>query len=234
MVNLNEDHSKNDVGRSEDHEEEKHLSGGSRDIESAGCDEVDKDRQHRAEDSMEKFGSSLTRGSTSTSSFPGAIAMRGIHRGADESSNEDDVSETELDNTGASTTNPPPPSEQVMISATLVDEEDRRGGDVKMVQAKPAPEGFRAIISNKRFKYLVVAVVVVFLAVIVPVAIIVPAKKGESYQCGTLSRNQADYRGTIAVTESGLPCQRWDSQEPHSHGECVLMWKRDAGVVFSV
>uniref|UniRef100_A0A7S4UZX0 Kringle domain-containing protein n=1 Tax=Ditylum brightwellii TaxID=49249 RepID=A0A7S4UZX0_9STRA len=28
---------------------------------------------------------------------------------------------------------------------------------------------------------------------------------------------QVDYRGTIAVTKDGLPCQRWDAQSPHSH-----------------
>jgi len=28
---------------------------------------------------------------------------------------------------------------------------------------------------------------------------------------------QVDYRGTLAVTNTGLPCQRWDAQSPHSH-----------------
>lgn len=35
--------------------------------------------------------------------------------------------------------------------------------------------------------------------------------------CGCESSKQADYRGTIAVTASGKPCQAWDSQTPHVH-----------------
>lgn len=35
--------------------------------------------------------------------------------------------------------------------------------------------------------------------------------------CGCASSQQADYRGTIAETQSGLTCQLWDSQSPHSH-----------------
>ncbi|XP_066294734.1 neurotrypsin-like [Branchiostoma lanceolatum] len=30
-------------------------------------------------------------------------------------------------------------------------------------------------------------------------------------------KNGASYRGTVAVTKTGLTCQRWDSQTPHDH-----------------
>merc|ERR1711862_487815 len=35
--------------------------------------------------------------------------------------------------------------------------------------------------------------------------------------CGCSIVNQADYRGTISTTASGLECQRWDTQDPHTH-----------------
>uniref|UniRef100_A0A3B1ISG9 Kringle domain-containing protein n=1 Tax=Astyanax mexicanus TaxID=7994 RepID=A0A3B1ISG9_ASTMX len=31
-----------------------------------------------------------------------------------------------------------------------------------------------------------------------------------------------NYRGKISTTESGLTCQRWDSQKPHNHG--YIIW----------
>ena len=35
--------------------------------------------------------------------------------------------------------------------------------------------------------------------------------------CGCRSSGQSDYRGLINVTKSGIPCQRWDRDFPHSH-----------------
>jgi len=35
--------------------------------------------------------------------------------------------------------------------------------------------------------------------------------------CGTFHTKQSNYRGTINVTSTGIKCQRWDSQTPHTH-----------------
>lgn len=42
-------------------------------------------------------------------------------------------------------------------------------------------------------------------------------KYGDPSECGCKNVNQMDYRGNITVTTSGLECQRWDAQTPHSH-----------------
>ncbi len=36
-------------------------------------------------------------------------------------------------------------------------------------------------------------------------------------ECGCSEVQQSDYRGDISVTISGVPCQPWASQTPHSH-----------------
>uniref|UniRef100_A0A8B9Z4V3 Kringle domain-containing protein n=1 Tax=Buteo japonicus TaxID=224669 RepID=A0A8B9Z4V3_9AVES len=41
----------------------------------------------------------------------------------------------------------------------------------------------------------------------------IPECEVECMQC-----NGEDYHGEVSRTESGLECQRWDTQEPHMHG----------------
>lgn len=43
-----------------------------------------------------------------------------------------------------------------------------------------------------------------------------PPVSGLGSQC--ISGNGEDYRGTIAITESGNTCQHWNTQFPHKHG----------------
>ena len=42
------------------------------------------------------------------------------------------------------------------------------------------------------------------------------ASRSERENCSRHQKNE-DFRGDIDVTISGLTCQRWDSQVPHSH-----------------
>jgi len=42
-------------------------------------------------------------------------------------------------------------------------------------------------------------------------------RDGDPETCGCDNVKQSDYRGTISTTISGIECQRWDSQEPHTH-----------------
>lgn len=129
---------------------------------------------------------------------------------------------------------PPGPT---LFSATLVPEEDPMPA-MPLVEAKPALEGFQALIHNKRFKWLLVGLVLAIVVVVVPIAVMVPKKIMDNannnanstvvvvqvvnrttiLECGTESTGQANYRGTISHTTGGLyECQRWDSQLPNPH-----------------
>lgn len=44
-----------------------------------------------------------------------------------------------------------------------------------------------------------------------------PCVNTDPTSCGCADVDQADYRGDISVTKSGLTCQAWDSQSPHDH-----------------
>ena len=39
----------------------------------------------------------------------------------------------------------------------------------------------------------------------------------DKHSSGYCKKGMLDYRGTIAVTKSGLECQKWSSQQPHEH-----------------
>ena len=108
-----------------------------------------------------------------------------------------------------------------MVNATLVD-------DDAVVNAEKAPEGFKALVQNKRFKYLVGAIFLLLIVIIVPVAILVPSNQEPAavivltngtdvFRCGTARTNQTDYRGFINVTASGLSCKPWASQHQSIH-----------------
>ncbi|CAB9499427.1 Apolipoprotein(a) (Fragment) [Seminavis robusta] len=116
--------------------------------------------------------------------------------------------------------------QDVLLNATLVQPEESTGDHAtlaitpthEVVEAKPALEGFRAIVANKKFKFVCLGFIIMLLAVVIPVALREPDTIPlDSTKCGTRESNQADYRGTIARTEANEQCQRWNSQDPHTH-----------------
>jgi len=58
--------------------------------------------------------------------------------------------------------------------------------------------------------------VYLFVCFLNPVTAIHPPVSGQGSQC--LSGKGEDYRGRIAITESGNACQHWNTQFPHRHG----------------
>ena len=155
-----------------------------------------------------------------TAANVGAFAVSGMAMSTDlemeaDSGSEESVNDVDAENAHVTGT-------EDLFNATLVD-------DSSIVEAQEAPEGFQALIQNKKFKLLVAAMLLAFLAVIIPVAVVVPRNNQDQpaevinntivqrYECGTALTNQADYRGTINTTDAGFTCQYWASQFPHSH-----------------
>ena len=121
------------------------------------------------------------------------------------------------------------------LASELVEEDNENNsnpsghGDL-VVEAKPALQGFTAIVKNERFKYVAAFFGIVLLAIVVPLALLFPGKsKAEdaivvvetldsSLVCGQKLVHQADYRGYMNVTETGRQCQNWADQVPHAHG----------------
>ena len=174
---------------------------------------------------------------------PGAVAVYPNGEGNDSSNQDADDEETGGDTNGSSTdggnavVNPdqPPTMDEMLFSATLVEEGQENNGQNNglLVEAKPALEGFQAIVRNERFKYVAAFFCLILLAIVVPVALLVPDSPStedvdEALLCGSASLSQTDYRGDISVTESGKNCQRCKSDtvtrchyhSPHSIFTC--------------
>lgn len=119
---------------------------------------------------------------------------------------------------------------EALVTATLVDGLEDDGRD--LVEAEPALEGIAAMYHNRYFKHGTAAVLlVVIVAVTVPLVILLPGSDEEPepeiivvgteedvLQCGTRAIHQADYRGSVSVTEMGIECQPWGGPYVHTHG----------------
>jgi len=119
-------------------------------------------------------------------------------------------------------------SAEILLNAQLVNEDEE---NQEVFEAKPAPEGFKALLQNKRFKYVVGAMLLIILVIIVPTSVVVttevrgngntaPATSTNSgmqtyTHCGTIQQRQMDYRGNISVSEDGIPCQLWSTQHTY-------------------
>ena len=156
-------------------------------------------------------------------SVPGAVAVgtSGPEPDQDGVDEERGISEVVPDGTNAASSTVQ--NEENLFEATLVeDEEPRNNDDALLVEAHPALEGFHAIVKNERFKYVACCFCVIVLALVIPLAVLLPRSSSSvdveaAYLCGSLSIRQTDYIGDISVTESGRTCQvsycmRWKQE----------------------
>lgn len=132
---------------------------------------------------------------------PGTMAVypAGATEGEEEQAPETSTNDVELQATG----------EQIH-TATLVEHEE-------VVEAEPALKGFKAIVTNRKFKYLAALFLIVLLAIVIPVAVTSGGDEQVTLEvlqepCGTREKKQSDYRGTINVTSTGKTCQAWAAQ----------------------
>ena len=174
----------------------------------------------------------LGRGRNHATWSPGAVAIepsgQALHRGHSQpeynnQSHEDrDPDNIMLNSADTAAMEETRPREELLVNAILVPDGDHRNDDdMDIVEATAAHTGWKAILYNPRFKYLVVMIVAVLIAIMVPVAVLVPDNKTTPLEqgptCGNFEVNQRDYRGTTNVTLNGNACQRWDSQTPWRH-----------------
>lgn len=155
---------------------------------------------------------------TRTETQPGAVAIEpvGVMTASVDPSNSSPARDEE--NAG--------PTHEVLVNAVLV-EEGGNQDDIIAVEAKKM--GFKAIVLNRRFPYVAAAIVILLLAIVIPVVLLVGDNNSNSSNnnnnnpangapaCGSRLNFQADYQGTVNVTETGKTCQRWDSLSPHLH-----------------
>lgn len=194
----------------------------------ASRDVVVQEASSAPEEAEENSAPRLLRGgAVSTVPRPGALAVAGPGR-----TTQEDLGEEE---NGSAISAPPqgdeenpggaPAREEPLLNARLVEESENNNDPPEIVEAKPALEGFAAILRNRQFKYVAAGFLLILLGVVVPLAVVLP-KQGDDGPaivlqgpevCGSADVNQADYRGTISETAANVTCQRWDQQEPHSH-----------------
>jgi len=126
---------------------------------------------------------------------------------------------TETETAGADA-NPDEEDPENLLSATLVTEED-------VINAERAPEGFRAIVENKRFKFVAAGFLAVLSIVVVSTSIVLPKKLKQNegrLHCGSADILQQDYTGTMSTTIASKTCLPWEGEgvKHNAHGSALM------------